>query len=198
MVGDGLTVVVTDDEPAVRELFVRWLRDDHDVIPAEDGEAALAALSSDVDVVLLDREMPGPSGVEVAESIADSGHDPQVLLVSSQPADVDLDAVPVDDYLRKPVDGTALREAVERSRDRLAYERALSDFFALTAKLGAIEADRPREALADDERYRRLRWLVEEKRAAVDSALTDSPEDWATAVRSRKPKATAEVPCRRV
>lgn len=180
----GNTVLITDDDGGCRSLFERWLETDNEVLTAADGTEALSKLSDAVDVVILDREMPGPSGAAVAREIAASDHDPHVVMVSSRRGDVDLVDVPIDGYVRKPATESDLREALAEYRARRNYETALEEFFALTAKLGAIEADNALDDLAEDERYRRLRWLVAEKRAEVDQALAGSLTDWSVAFRS--------------
>lgn len=196
MVGDDLTVLITDDHDGCRELYEHWLAGDHDVLTAADGEAALATLSEDVDVVLLDRDMPGPEGTVVARSIERSRFDPYVVIVSSMPMDFDVVDMPIDGYVRKPIDEADLQGIVEEYRSQQAYETALDEFFALTAKLAAIEADHAREDLTGDDRYERLRRQVEQKRAEVDEALDDSRTDWTTAFRTFHERPGQRAPCR--
>lgn len=184
MVGDALTVLVTDDDPGVRDLYAYWLADDFDVRTATDGHELLERLSAAIDVVLLDRQMPGPSGTEVARQIDQSGYDPYVVIVSSKPADFDVVSMPIDDYVRKPIEEETLRDAVESCRSQREYEAALDEFFSLTAKLAALEADCDRERLASDERYARLRRRVERKREEVDAALARSDASWVAAFRT--------------
>lgn len=184
MVGAELTVLVTDDESGIRELYEFWLGADFEVETAADGHEAMDRLSAETDVVLLDRDMPGPSGTEVAEHIEQSGHDPHVVMVSSKPMDFDVAGSPVDDYVRKPVDESGLRDAIEACQTRRDYEAALDEYFALTAKLAAIEADRSREELDANERYDRLKRQVRRKRAEVDEALDRSETDWTAAFRT--------------
>ena len=65
------TVLVVDDEAHLCELYRRELEDDnYDVITAESGDAALAAVAAhDVDVVILDIAMPGMDGIEALAKI---------------------------------------------------------------------------------------------------------------------------------
>jgi len=62
---EPLTVLAADDDGAVRELYACWLGD-HDLRLAADGWEATEAFDPSVDVVCVDREMPGPSGVDPA------------------------------------------------------------------------------------------------------------------------------------
>jgi len=59
MVDDPLHILIVDDEPGCRETLSLLLGTDHDVETAADGREALEELDGTVDIVLLDREMPG-------------------------------------------------------------------------------------------------------------------------------------------
>jgi CheY-like chemotaxis protein len=63
----GATVLVCDDEEAIRAVLVRILeRDGMRVVDASDGPAALEVIeSSDIDAVLTDQHMAGMSGIEL-------------------------------------------------------------------------------------------------------------------------------------
>lgn len=193
MVGDGQTILLADDEPAIRDLYEHWLRPEHEVRTAADGRETLDHLSHDVDVALLDREMPGLSGTEVAELIETSQYELDVVIVSSKPADFDLVELPVDDYLRKPVEESDLRSVVQTCQTQREYRAALDEFFALTAKLAAIEADLSQTELAQSDRYARVRRKVERKRAEVDDALDRSTADWHTAFRTLPDRAESSA-----
>lgn len=68
----ALSVLVVDDEPAIRRALERaLLRWGHTVHTATSGEAACETLgSSSVDLVLMDLRMPGMSGQTLFHSIA--------------------------------------------------------------------------------------------------------------------------------
>lgn len=63
-------VLIADDDPAVRESLRKVLEDDgYDVISVQDGEAAAKVLKNEnVDLLLLDLEMPKLDGWDVFES----------------------------------------------------------------------------------------------------------------------------------
>ena len=138
MMGDELTLLVVDDDRDCRELFALWLREGNAVRTATDGQRALDKLDESVDVVLLDREMPGPSGREVARRIADGDHDPYVAMVTSRAPDFDIVETPIDEYVRKPVERGELAEVVARFQRQETYKTALDELFALTARLEAM------------------------------------------------------------
>jgi CheY-like chemotaxis protein len=187
MGGSSLTVLVVDDDEGCRTLYREWLAGDHEVREAARGEEGLDALDASVDVVLLDREMPGISGIEVARRITTTAHDPHVAMISSAPSDVDLAETPINQYVRKPIDEENVRDVLAEYRTRREYETALEEFFSLTSTVAALEADHSRAELEGDERYERLRWRAAEKRVEVDLALRDAGSDWSTAFRTFGP-----------
>jgi signal transduction histidine kinase/ActR/RegA family two-component response regulator len=85
-VGGSETVLVVEDEPLVRSLAVRALRDQgYRVLQAEDGQAALeAARSHDGEIHLLvtDVVMPGMNGKELADRLSAERPGLRVLYVS--------------------------------------------------------------------------------------------------------------------
>jgi electron-transferring-flavoprotein dehydrogenase len=179
MVDDPLHILIVDDEPGCRETLSLLLGTDHDVETAADGREALKELDGTVDIVLLDREMPGPPGVEVAHRTVASEFDPYVVMVSSKEMDFDIAEFPTDGYVQKPATGDDLSAIVERYRCKRACQSALDEYFGLTAKLVTLETNMTEAQLADSEEYARLMARVTEKRAEVDEALSGTDYDWA-------------------
>ena len=123
-----LRVILADDEPLARQRLKAQLADLAEaftvtvVAEAATGEAALAkAATVPADVVLLDIQMPGISGLETARHIAALSHAPSVIFVTAHDEHAlrafDLRAV---DYLLKPVRLNRLREALSRVPQREA------------------------------------------------------------------------------
>ena len=88
--GAPLSILLAEDNPINQKLAVTLLaRDGHHVTVAEDGEAALRALAgARFDLILMDMQMPGLSGVEAtrrirAEEAASGGHIPIVALTAN-------------------------------------------------------------------------------------------------------------------
>lgn len=113
-----MRVLIVEDEVYLAEAIRAGLR--LESIAADlafDGDAALESLSiNEYDVVVLDRDIPGPSGDEVSRWIGAQGLPSRVLMLT---AAGDLDAkvtgfeAGADDYLTKPFE---LRELVVRLR----------------------------------------------------------------------------------
>lgn len=112
------TVLVVDDEPAIRESLERALAlEGYAVELAVDGESALARVAeSPVDATVLDIAMPGIDGLEVCRRMRNAGDRTPVLMLTARDAVSDrvdgLDAG-ADDYLVKPF---ALAELKARLR----------------------------------------------------------------------------------
>jgi two-component system response regulator LytT len=111
-------LIVDDEEPARGEL--RYLLAAHPEVEVV-GEAATAgealALAERVryDVVFLDIELPGLTGLEAARLILDRRERPAVVFVTAHERyAVDAFAVEAFDYLVKPVDPERLARVVER------------------------------------------------------------------------------------
>jgi DNA-binding LytR/AlgR family response regulator len=115
-------LLVDDEAPARSEL--RYLLDAHDDVTVV-GEAAGApeavALARDLryDVIFLDVEMPGLTGLELAPLVRER-HDPPAVVFVTAHAEYAVGAFAVEafDYLLKPVDPERLARVVERLRER--------------------------------------------------------------------------------
>ena len=113
-----MRVLVVEDEPFMAEAIRDGLR--LEAIAADlagDGHSALELLDTNTyDVAVLDRDIPGPSGDEVARRIVASGTGTPILMLTAADRLDDLASgfgLGADDYLTKPFE---LRELVLRLR----------------------------------------------------------------------------------
>lgn len=109
-----LNVLVVDDADGCRDLYTLWLEADHEVETVSNGTEALEQIGPGVDLVILDRNMPGESGLDVATETHNNRYDCQVVMISSEIVDFDLADSPVDEYLRKPVQKDTFQATVEQ------------------------------------------------------------------------------------
>lgn len=115
-----IRTLIVDDEPPARDKLRRWIAEDTDfevVGESPDGLAASAAIAGLApDVVFLDIQMPGLSGLEVAAQLEPAGA-PRIVFVTAYDehaiAAFELNAV---DYLLKPYDHERLRKTLDRLR----------------------------------------------------------------------------------
>ena len=113
-----MRVLIVEDEPYLAEAIRDGLR--LEAIAADtagDGDTALELLSiNSYDIAVLDRDIPGPSGDEIAKRIIGSGSGMPILMLTAanrlddKASGFELGA---DDYLTKPFE---LRELVLRPR----------------------------------------------------------------------------------
>jgi two-component system LytT family response regulator len=118
-----LRVLVVDDEPIARRVLIEELAllpDVRIVGEAENGAEALAEIGTLApDLVFLDWQMPGMTGLDVLQRLGSGGR-PVVVVVTAyyQYAQEALDRGAAD-YLMKPVDSARLQRAVEDARLRI-------------------------------------------------------------------------------
>jgi two-component system LytT family response regulator len=114
-----MRALLVDDEQPARERLGRLLAafDDVEIVgEAEDGEQAMERIASLApDVVFLDIQMPGCSGMEVVVSLP--APRPRIVFCTAYDAyAVDAFELHAVDYLLKPVSGARLRQTIERLR----------------------------------------------------------------------------------
>jgi len=153
---DRPVVLAVDDHERVARSFEIWLSDEYDVRTALDGEAALAAVDDTVDVVLLDRHMPGRSGDEVLATIRERGLDCRVAMVTGVDPDFDIVEMPFDEYVQKPLDESVLRETVDRLVELSAFDDGIEELYALSQKRATLETEKSRTELERSSDYAAL------------------------------------------
>jgi DNA-binding LytR/AlgR family response regulator len=121
----SLRVLVVDDELIARRRVLRLLAALPDVSIAgecDSGEEMLARVKQGVDVVLLDVQMPGLSGLEALQLLPSDG--PYVIFCTAhdQHALSAYDAGAID-YVLKPVEAPRLALALSRARSRTQRAR---------------------------------------------------------------------------
>ena len=182
---DTPTILVVDDEEDVTDLFRIWLAESYDVHTAYDGEEALDTLDESVDLVLLDRRMPGLAGDTVLEQIRERGLDCRVVMVTAVKPDFDVIEMAFDDYLVKPVSKSDLYGVVERVLKRVEYDQQLQGYFALSSKKAVLEAEKDAQELAENEEYQKLTEQLEAAREEADESREEllDHDDFADAFR---------------
>ena len=143
-----IRVLIADDEPLARRRLVRFLRAEPDVeIIAEcaGGAAAVSALAEhEVDLALLDVQMPDMDGFEVvAAHLAARGADrmpPVVFVTAYDEYAIRAFEVHALDYLLKPVTAERFQAAFRRAREHMERVRAAQAGRRLKAMLEQVLA----------------------------------------------------------
>jgi two-component system, LytTR family, response regulator len=147
-----IRVIVADDEAPARARLRNLLKQEPDFILvaecANGRQAVELILREKPDLVLLDMQMPGLSGLEVCDALKSAADMPLVIFVTAfDHYALKAFEVHAIDYLLKPFDGERFRETLRHARQRLRGARrpeADSHFAALLEqlRLGAKPADR--------------------------------------------------------
>lgn len=115
----GLNILVVDDDEMVCEVVAEYLRGDgHNVVVAHNGEQAVDQVSQHrLDVVFLDRAMPGLSGDQTAELIKKTHPHLPIILLTGFGALIEVSGSQpraVDAVLGKPVTLGMLRQTIDK------------------------------------------------------------------------------------
>ncbi len=120
-------ILVVDDEPKIRRIISSYLIEEgFEVAEAHDGESALLAAESDLDLVILDIGLPGIDGIDVLRELR-SRTDVPVILVTARAEETDRLiglSVGADDYVTKPF---SPRELVLRVKAILRRASTVTD-----------------------------------------------------------------------
>ncbi|GGL30701.1 DNA-binding protein [Halarchaeum grantii] len=170
---DRPTVLAVDDDEDLADTYAIWLDGDYDVRTTYDGESAIDAVDSDVDVVLLDRRMPDMSGGDVLDAIRERGYDVRVSMLTAVEPDEDILDMPFDEYLVKPVTRDDVVDTVENLLARSEYDDDLQAYFAVSAKLATLEAQLTPDERDESAAYRDL----QRRKADLEARVQDSLDD---------------------
>ncbi len=117
------TILVADDEPAMRESVARALRrEGYHVVAVPDGAAALDVLRRDpVDLLIADLRMPGLDGLELLRAARLVAPDTEIVVLSGHgTVEEAVEAMKEGayDFLTKPFDRAPLVRAVRQALER--------------------------------------------------------------------------------
>lgn len=120
-------VLIVEDSPSLAAMYVGVLENDgFEVVHVGTGENALQVLNQQTfDVVLLDLELPGMSGIDVLDGIKQDGHACAVIVITAHGSievAVECMAKGVIDFLEKPVNPTRLSLTVSNAQKQTSLE----------------------------------------------------------------------------
>lgn len=172
---DKKTILIVDDEEMVAESYELYLQDDYETIVELSGGAALMELDQrEVDLVLIDRRMPGMSGDVVIDHIEKWDMDFQVIMVTAVDPDIDIIDMPCDGYLTKPVSEGEMREAVERAFLIDHYEDLISEYNQLSEKYEVLTSQFSTRELSNKRRFEEL----EQQMERMETEIADTADQF--------------------
>ncbi|MFL1379036.1 response regulator transcription factor [Nocardiopsis protaetiae] len=173
-----MRVLVVEDEPYMAQAVADGLR--LAAIAADvagDGDTALELLAVNTyDIAVLDRDVPGPSGDEIARHIVASGSGTPILMLTAADRLDDKASgfgLGADDYLTKPFD---MRELVLRLR---ALDRRRAHSRPPVREIAGVRLDPFRREVHRDGRYvalTRKQFAVLEVLVAADGGVVSAEE----------------------
>ena len=121
-----IRALIVDDEPLARERLHELLDDTPSVTvvgDAEDGPEAVDAIREQApDLVFLDVQMPGMSGIDVTEEIGAEAMPTTVFVTAYDQYAIKAFDLAAVDYLLKPFDDERFEQALHRARDQIASQ----------------------------------------------------------------------------
>lgn len=128
-----LKIAICDDDPAQREylhgIVTAWSARNHYLVELKQYEGAAQFLfdyesEKDFDILLLDIEMPGVNGIDLAKSVRKENHTIQIIFVTGFYEyfgdGFDVSAL---HYLIKPVDGAKLCPVLDKAVSNVKYRQ---------------------------------------------------------------------------
>jgi len=135
-----VNILIVDDEKPARDELRYLLEQERDMTVAAEAENGLEALKAletrEIDLVLLDIQMPGMTGLETARQMMALPVFPQIIFVTAWDQFA-LEAFDVNalDYLLKPLEPERLSRALNRVRNRLLKGAEQEDLEAAVIRI---------------------------------------------------------------
>ncbi|GAB3317858.1 response regulator [Haloplanus rallus] len=174
---EGGTVLIVDDDREVVRTYRRYLETSYDVREAYDGEDALAKLDESVDVVLLDRLMPGVSGGEVLDRIRERDLGVRVAMVTAVDPDFDILEMGFDAYITKPTSHDELRSTIDELLSLNRHAEDVREYHSLLAKRAALREGKSTYELERSEAFADLEERIESLRCTLEAEAESYTDD---------------------
>ena len=154
------TILIVDDDTTARYGMKRVLEESYKVLEAENAAATRRVMATEnPDLLLLDIEMPGESGLDLLRELKAKDSSPAVIMITaygSEKVAVEAMKSGAYDYLPKPFEVEELRLVVEKALDHLdlaeenqRLKRQLTSEGQFGAMIGASPSMRQLFELAD-------------------------------------------------
>jgi len=169
------TVLIVDDERELAELYADYLAGDYATKMAHTSGEALVKLTEEVDLVLLDRRLPGMSGDELLTHINEWETDCQVIMVTAVDIDTDIIEMPCEGYLQKPVSRDEMQRAVEQAFLMATYEELVFEYYEARKKHAALTTGFSHDEIGG-EQFESLEARIDELETEITDTIDQFPD----------------------
>jgi two-component system LytT family response regulator len=142
-----MKAILVDDSPQARKLLRLMLKELAPTVEViaelEDATEGLRKVKLiQPDVVFLDIEMPGKSGLQMAEELVESGCTSAIVFTTAYNAyAINAFRLSAVDYLLKPIQEDQLLESIEKVKERLKFQDTAVQLKALSKNLKTEKPD---------------------------------------------------------
>lgn len=146
-----MRILVAEDDQMIREGIAEYLSEFGYLIEeAKDGSEALQKFSKDINLVILDIQMPFVNGLDVLKEIRKASDLPVLMLTAFSDEEYKIDAFSnlADGYMEKPFSLPVLKARVDAlikkhfaAADQFEYKNTSVDFSGYTAKVNGKNID---------------------------------------------------------
>lgn len=146
-----MRILVVEDDNMIREGIAEYLREhEYEVFEAKDGKEALSKFSNDINLVILDIQIPFINGLEVLREIRKTSKLPILILTAFSDEEYKIDAFTnlADGYIEKPFSLPVLKARIEAlikkyygEIEKFEYKNVEINFTSYTAKVDGEEIE---------------------------------------------------------
>lgn len=146
-----MRILVAEDDQMIREGIAAYLSEfGYSIEEAKDGSEALQKFSKDINLVILDIQMPFVNGLDVLKEIRKESDLPVLILTAFSDEEYKIDAFSnlADGYMEKPFSLPVLKARVDAlikkhfaATDQFEYKNTSVDFSGYTAKVNGKNID---------------------------------------------------------
>lgn len=146
-----MKILVVEDDQMIREGISEYLQEfGYSVVEAGDGKEALEKFNNDMDLVILDIQIPYINGLDVLKEIRKKSELPILILTAFSDEEYKIDAFTnlADGYIEKPFSLPVLKVQIDSlikkysgAKEKFEYNNTEVNFTSYTAKLNGKDID---------------------------------------------------------